>query len=365
MPKKPASSRAPRLAITYIVWTTLFGLLLMGGLGLLAKRHLDAFEEASLAEAVSARGRGLATAFMRPLYQQWLELKTVADTAGNPRRAPALQSELSGLTEGESSILWAGYADLEGLVEAASDGLLVKESVAGRPWFSQGLEGPYAGDPHEAVLLAERLDSGGDEPLRFLDLAMPVVDDARRVRGVIGAHIDVDKTTEYLRELSDALSIDAFLISQTGAVLIAPADWTGGTMEMPGLRAAQLGASRPYVETSPDGRFMTAVLGGIGYQDLPSFGWSLLVRMPMELPGTARADLIRSFVIAGVIALLVLFVLAFAYIQLYLRPISRLTDSAVKVAEGDPSYPYESRRTREASELSGALGLIQSRLERP
>lgn len=49
---------------------------------------------------------------------------------------------------------WIGVADTDGLVQVSTGGLLKHQHVTQRPWFVEGLKGPYTGDAHEALLLA-------------------------------------------------------------------------------------------------------------------------------------------------------------------------------------------------------------------
>jgi len=55
---------------------------------------------------------------------------------------------------GGDKVSWAGFAAVDGTVQIASDGLPEGVGVAQRPWFQRGLDGPFAGDVHEAVRLA-------------------------------------------------------------------------------------------------------------------------------------------------------------------------------------------------------------------
>jgi hypothetical protein len=69
---------------------------------------------------------------------------------------------------------WIGVADVQGKVIAASQGMLEGASVAERPWFRRGLNGPAAVDVHEAVLLAKLLPAT-PEPRRFVDFSAPML----------------------------------------------------------------------------------------------------------------------------------------------------------------------------------------------
>lgn len=84
---------------------------------------------------------------------------------------------------------WIGLASPTGSVRAASGGLLLNADVAQRPWFKAGINGPFVGDLHEAVLLSKLLPPQKDgAPLRFLDFAAPVPGPDGPPLGVLAAH---------------------------------------------------------------------------------------------------------------------------------------------------------------------------------
>lgn len=358
-----AENRFPPLGATVLLFVLALFALLIAGAAVLVNQVIAARDEAALATAVEARGRGLETTFMRSLYETWAGVEALAGDIGGPREVGDLRARLDALTAGSSWIAWAGYAGLDGTVEQASGGHLEGASVAARPWFSQGLNGPYAGDLHDAVLLSERLGGTAEQPLRFLDLAAPVPDAARRNIGVLGTHIDHAAAQARFRETAQALGVEAFLVGGTGEVVIAPEGVTLERLDTPSLRAARVGASRPFVETWPDGaRYMTVVLTDPGYGDLPTFGWSLAVRMPADGLASDRAALLRTIAIAAGAGLLAILVLTLIYLRLYTRPITKMAESAAAIAAGEDVYPYESRRTREVATLSAAVATLQTRV---
>lgn len=358
--------RFPSLAATLFAFVLLtFALLSVVG-AVAAYKLLETQGEVAMANAVEARGRGLKTTFLRALYESWEEVATLADAIGQPRFDGDVAREIADLKRDNTWIAWAGYAGLEGTVVHASAGLLEGESVAARPWFSQGLEGPYAGDAHEAVLLSERLGAQRDEPLRFLDLAAPVKGPDRRSAGVLGVHIDVADATSLFRESADALAVDAFLVGADGKVVMAPEGIDAVGSATPSLRAAQIGVGKPFVETWPDGgRYMTVVLDDLDYRDLPAFGWSLVVRLPMDTLLADRDALKRTLAIVILAGLVAVLAVTFLYVQLYVRPFARVAKSATAIAAGEDVYPYESRRTREVAALSAALATLQTRVSGP
>lgn len=360
-----SSVRAPALTSSIIRFFLLTTAAVMVIVGLGAYRHLDAVNHDTLATATQARGQGLALVLMRALHQTWTDLQAIG--GDYPSLPPDdLTTRLTALTEGERWVAWAGYAGLDGKVQAASGGLLEGVDVAGRPWFRQGLEAPFAGDPHEAKLLASALPASADgTPARLLDLAVPVTDDRRQVVGVVGAHVGLSEVAEFFRETAEALDIEAFMIAGDGAVVIAPTGRTEAAIDTASIRAAMAGARRPFVETWPDGKaYMTYVLPRLTYKNLPPFDWSLVVRIPVSALATRSDVMFRVMGVAVLLASLLAAGVAVWYARSVGRPIQRLADSAVAISRGEDVYPAESRRTREAAILSGALASLQRQLHR-
>jgi len=109
------------------------------------------------------------------------------------RRAPLdssdFRSSLERVQETYPQYSWIGLADAQGTVRAATGGMLVGQSVVKRPWFINGRQGPFFGDLHEALLLTKLLPPAeGQGPVRFIDFASPVFDEAGHLRGVLAAH---------------------------------------------------------------------------------------------------------------------------------------------------------------------------------
>lgn len=78
-------------------------------------------------------------------------------------------------------------------LKASTDGVLMTKNVSLRPWFQACANAtastpPFVGDPHEALLLATALNL--NEPLRLLDVAVPLFAMNGAQIGVIGAHIN-------------------------------------------------------------------------------------------------------------------------------------------------------------------------------
>ncbi|MBS3648039.1 cache domain-containing protein [Pseudaminobacter sp. 19-2017] len=318
------------------------------------------FREGALAEAVQVRSKGVELDFARALHQEWVSARTIAEDIA--KRDPASIRSSLDLIAGNSRVSWAGIAGLDGLVRVASGGLLEGQDVSSRPWFQRGLEGPFAGDVHEAVLLAKLLPSEGGEPRRFLDLAMPIKDSSGNIDGVLGLHLDSAWAEQHLKESAEALGIEVFLVDRGGAVVLASAELDGDASQVPSMRIAETGSAAASLERWPDGQgYFTTVQPEVAYKDLPSFGWSLLARINDTAFLQGESSFSRSVVVfLGLIGLM-LILLTILYIRMFASPIRRLAESASLILRGEPVYPYESRTTAEAATLSAVLARLQMR----
>lgn len=358
MPQTSRSSGAPSLSIA-IVGFVAFGALLAIVLGwYLVSARGNAFREDALSEAVTVRAQAVELDFARTLHQEWLNARTIASEIAR-RDSSAIQSSLDLVVGDGSRVSWAGIASLEGKVVVASGGMLQGRDVSERPWFQRGLEGNFAGDVHEAKLLAQLLPSQGGEPFRFLDLATPVRNERGEVTGVLGLHLNYAWALSHLRDSASALKIDVFLIDRQGKIVMGT-DESVDRLELSSARAAMTGAAFTGIETWSDGKpYFTTVLPQFGYEDLPSFGWSLIARID---DGAIYSPPRLSAMLAGPAAFGLFLVLATAlFIQVFARPFSKLAASASAILEGEDVYPYESNSTSEAATLSMAI----ARIERP
>lgn len=364
--------RTPRLSIhacaaTFAVFAAAVPLAVM--LPVLASATREA-ADARAVEALRSTAQQSATLLARAVHVPWRELDGLAAFAreeglGSVRfrirleTAKALNDRLS----------WLGVAGPDGRVLLAANGTLEGQDIGSRAWFRAGLEAPFAGDVREAVLLQRALaPHGAAEPLRILDFAAPV----RRasdgaVVGVIGVNIGWNWVRDLVREAARPAGSDVLLVSRDGTVVVGPPGLEGTRQHhLRAVLAAGHGASVTAEEAWPDGgRYVSASSPVPGYDNMPSFGWSVVVRQPSHLAfAPARAAARRLLPpLLGVSLLLLAAGLAFA--RAIGRPVAALAASAEAMAAGRLDEPVPDQRgSREAATLSAALARLQSALTR-
>ena len=312
----------------------------------------------ALKAAVITRANGVQMTFSRALHEDWRRLNYIASTfdSSTPER---MEQQLGATVADGRRISWAGFALVDGTVQVASGGLLKGQDVSSRPWFQRGLEGAFAGDMHEAKLLASLLPQENAEPLRFIDLAVPIAVGGETI-GVLGMHLNFEWARQYLSELAGSLAIDVFLIGQNGEVIVATDGKNLDNIDVPSLRAARAGGRAAFVETWPDKKtYFAASIPTIGYADLPSFGWKLVARIPADAFLSTERGLSTSLVFyLGTFGAMLL-IMSALFIQAFIRPFSHLARNAVRVSEGRKIFPYESNRTREIQLIGQALARLQ------
>lgn len=361
MPFRIRTALSPSLAfitMAFVLTSAVIGLVMAY---VLINERGRAYEAARLTSAVEVRMRGVQTAMAQSLHREWRHLLAVRRKLA-VLRPQDLQTQLDTLVGGGSVVSWAGYAQSDGTVVAASGGLLEGESVEQRPWFREGLRGAFAGDAHEALLLAAKLPPQADgAPPQFLDLAAPVVDADGSAIGVLGLHLNVAWAQRLLNELAASMAVDIFVVGADGAVVASSTGEQPPTLDLPSFRMARSGLSGSGVETWPDGRtYFTTTVPELSYADLPRFGWNLVARIDGEYAALPARILSRDLMLRLVGFALILALLTLLFIVAFIRPFAALARNAADIAEGRDVYPLESHRTRELGMIGAALARLQS-----
>lgn len=328
----------------------------------LFSRELSQRGQQQINARLTARATTAATQLGQRLHELWLDVSGLSTVRlDDPAR---LRDDLTLIGGLGNRFSWIGVADVEGKVLAASRGLLEGQSVDQRPWFRQGLAGPVAVDIHEAQLLAKYLPDSTGEPFRFVDLAAPLKGPDGQVRGVIGAHVNWRWVQDTLARLQTP-GTDVLLVSRDGRVLYGPADLQDKQLETTAVTAARQGIGGTRTERWPDGRdYMTATVASVGFSDLPSFGWSLVVRQDLASATQVIGDLTWSFWKTLGTGFLTAFLVLCLFAGWLSRPIRRLADFAERLGAGEPSgFAHQETRYDEAARLSAALTRIQARPE--
>jgi diguanylate cyclase (GGDEF)-like protein/PAS domain S-box-containing protein len=257
------------------------------------------------------------------------------DRARNPALRKSLIEELKRATPDYS---WLGYADATGRVQVSLNGLLQGDDVSARPWFKRGLAAPYAGDVHEAKLLADLLPKEGSVPPRFVDVAFPLREGGRTY-GVVGAHISWGWATRMRDSIESYARPEApfemLVLSGTNAVLLGPAALMGRALDLNELSPSRLRAYDARLETWPDGvTYLTGSSATRGFGTYQGLGWIVIARQRAEFAFAPVRLLQQRIAIAGGLIALLAILLGWLIATRVSRPLADISVAADAISRG-------------------------------
>ncbi len=214
-----------RMALTFGLLAVIVALSMQSYIGIVFARHVMQERTSSL----HSSARAVAAQLSAHLRQRQRELDFIATlpatlkASSDSRPLRALLSQLK--TGFLDDVAWIGFADAQGRVRVASDGLLEGADVSRQPWFEGARTGAYLGELHDAgPLLAQGPPETGDA-LRLLDLAAPLRDAHGQQHGVVGAQVLWHWFTQRLKQMDGAGLIPPgleVLIARRDGLLIYP-----------------------------------------------------------------------------------------------------------------------------------------------
>ena len=261
---------------------------------------------------------------------------------------------------------WLGVTDIRGTVIQASGSLLQGLSVGNRPWFIEGLQGPYTGDVHDAVLLAKLLPGlPSGEPLRFIDFAAPIKNKDGQVIGVLGAHGHWSWVTETVQAALGRMGSEShselLILDKQGAVLY-PQNLVSLAQLPDGMPTEQHYATVVW----GDGHHYLTSRVAVDARTENDLGWSIVVRQPLETALQPLYALRNRLAVLGILAAMGFALLALRLARSVSQPIEQLAAAARQIErrEATPRYP-DSTGVDEVAQLSHSMqSMTQSLLQR-
>ncbi|WP_198369236.1 cache domain-containing protein [Roseomonas rosulenta] len=313
------------------------------------------------AESLALAARQISTRLGAGISEQWAELRVVASWAATEGIGGSFPLRIDTVRAVNANLAWMGVASPEGRVLVATGRVLEGQDVSARPWFSAGLQGDFAGDLHEAVMLERLLPpKPSGAPLRLIDFAAPLRRPDGSLIGVLGSHVDWQWMRDRVRNAPLPGGMEALLVARDGTVIVGPPGVEGSRLTLRSALAAGQGVSVVSDEAWPDGhRYLAAGVPAGTAVGLPGFGWTVIVRQPPEAALVGVRSLARA--IGGpLVACAGLLLLAGIALARWIgQPFARLAESATALAEGRLDAPVpEARSTREAALLSAALARL-------
>lgn len=264
-----------------------------------------------------------------------------------------IRAMLDNLQASQPEYAWIGLAGSNGRVIAASAGLLEQQDVSKRPWFTGGRQGVFFGDPHTAELLASVMSPpNAGEPLRFVDVAVPVNIAGDPSPGVLGAHLHWHWVRRIIETNLDATErdkhVEVLVADQKGEWLLKP----------PGERAENLAALK---KQSTPSQYFSAQASVQASSSQQGLGWVVIVR---EATSHAFADIhqARLLMLWLSMALAACFAaIAWLISGRLVRPIEALADQA-RAHQNDRDLYTDPAQADTPRDETGMLGHVMHQL---
>lgn len=258
---------------------------------------------------------------------------------------------------------WVGLLDPKGNVLAATGGVIEGLNIAHRPVYLEALDGPFIGEVHDAKLLASKLPNDTGEPMRFVDISLPITAPDGTLAAILATHLswgwarEIEKSL--IGDLQNRRDVELYIVSDTGEVLLSPkgAQQTFDKLDLQAVALARTNGRGWLVETWPDGgEYLTGYALEAGYKSYKGLGWTVLTRRPIAEAFQPIRELQATILIIGA-----LFAVAFTVAWWFIAgavsaPLNRLTADADRLARGEiDSLPLLDSGPEEVRRLSGAL----------
>lgn len=357
-------SRFIALIATLVFATTLL-------LGWVASGQTADQMEADIGDAASEAAYQMVDKLDRSMDARIKEVKLLLamQALTNDTSTNVLREQLERLQDNHSVVSWIGFTDPEGVVQAATGGILEGVSIAHRPVFIEGEQQLWIGDVHEAVLLAQLLPNPTGEALKFVDIATPVHDRSGKFHGVLAVHLSW-QWAEYVQQTmlsptSQQLGADMLLLAEDGTVLLGPPTFLGQPLDSltqipsPGDTAPQWA-----IETWPNGeRYVTGYARSSGFEDFPGLGWIAVSRQPIGTAFAPVEKLQAAIMGTGLLLALLFAVIGWVIASRMVAPLTRLSHAADQIQDSERAdcIPLESG-SPEMKRLSTSMRNMVGRL---
>ncbi len=360
----PTSFRG-RLALLFSLMSLL--------VGLPAYLYISSVHRAQLindqSDSLQALAKATATVFAQNLLERRRDIDLLSRTPlyrDAPLDSPEFPASLERLQSAYPDYSWIGLADTHGIVRAASSGHLQGVDVSKRPWYAGGRSGIFAGDLHEALLLANLLEKpDGGQPLRFIDLAAPIYDRDGQLRGVLGAHIHwrwASSVMDVVRPpKAGETGLEMLVINKDDHIIFPEREDLRQPLP-PALSGAN-SATDGFIAWSDGKTYLTAVAAINEPVAATPLHWRIVVRQPESVVLAGVTGLQRAVLAISVAAASTFLLLTWAIAGGISRPLEKLTEHARRLEAGDENVAFDlSGGSSELRRLAKALQRMAGRL---
>jgi diguanylate cyclase (GGDEF)-like protein len=305
------------------------------------------------------------------MYSRYNEILVLSKLSSLRLQSNLQETEivLDELVKNIPSFAWIGVVDIMGVVVAATGGNLAGVNIAERPVYKEGMKGPFVGDVHEAVLLNDLLNKGNEEPLKFVDISMPLYDDNGNQTGVLASHLSSKWSVELRDSVLEGLKgstydeIEVFIVSRMdNTVLSGPDAWTGQQLVLEGMEERAENNEWAIVKW-PDGhQYLTGYSKSGGHLNYPGLGWKIIVRQPESVAFLPVSSLMNHMINITFLLIFIFVILAPLLSKQVAKPISRISEAANRLRFGEQvAIPY-TKGIKELQILSSSLRALIAEL---
>ncbi len=292
-----------------------------------------------------------------------IDVLSQLDVIKEPDEKEEVQALLSRLKKAFPSFSWVGLTDENGNVLASTDHLLEGADISSRPVFQQGKNGTFIGDVHDAKLLADKLPNPTGEPIQFVDISTPIVNNSGTFVGVLAAHLSWEWSREVEKAILDSVeqkkleNLQVFIISRKDqVVLLGPNEMVGKSLKLSSIRSAQEGTNGYTMETWPDNKkYVTGYQSGNGYLDYEGLGWTVLVRQPEDVAFQAVHELRQTIMWIGASIAGIFAVIGWFLAGIISKPLQKISTASNQLREGEDVSIPQFKGIKEIHILSTSL----------
>lgn len=260
---------------------------------------------------------------------------------------------------------WIGFALPDGTVQVGTNGYLEGKNVKARPWFPGGLNGPYIGDVHDALLLAKLLPNTSGEAIYFTDIAFPIKNKNGEVIGVLCSHLTWQWTRDIIRNIEKDHNIDIYLLSKDNMVLVGPNDSERKQLsEISENAVKNLNENNvvKIIDWEFGKEYLTAQTISKGFEEYKGFGWKIIVRENVENAFKEIKDNTSKLLIFSILASIIGAITGILASNLIVLPLKRLNEQIHMLKENKEFNFNKDISTKEIYELQEALKSLQENL---
>jgi signal transduction histidine kinase len=321
--------------------------------------------ESEIANALQQTAAQMIYQLDTSMFERYREMQIISDLIVSPDVTDEQkQSLLNTLQDTYENYSWIGITDTNGIVQLSTDDVLEGVDVSARPWFQQGRDKVFLGDRHEAVLLAEILYKDQELPVYFVDIAYPLMNEEGKLIGVLGAHINWSWVEGIKDQIVSQDGAEVLIVDQNGEILADPGQ-NVPLNDLPSQLISRIDTEQSGETVAPmEGQrdYVVGFAKSEGYLNYPGFGWSVLVREPLDIAFQPAYLLERQIFLIGLAATGVFMVIGWFITGRLVQPLIAISSAANRIQKGelDIAIPVVKGRD-EVATLSIALnGLVRN-----